>query len=105
VIEHKICELLLQVHQKRLKSSPKQVKSLILMAICRKSITHANFIERRNRFVAHVELDGKVETVHVQNSGRCKELLLPGSDVMLAKADKSSPLISSLNLGININQR
>ena len=52
-----------------------------------KNITHARFIERLNRFVAHVELDGRVETVHVKNTGRCKELLLPGSNVVLAKAD------------------
>lgn len=52
-----------------------------------KNITHAKFIKRRNRFVASVELDGKVETVHVKNTGRCKELLLPGSHVILAKAD------------------
>lgn len=52
-----------------------------------KNITQAKFIERSNRFVAYVELDGKVETVHVKNTGRCKELLLPGSDVMLVKTD------------------
>lgn len=52
-----------------------------------KNITHARFIERPNRFVAHVELDGRVETAHVKNTGRCKELLLPGSNVVLVKAD------------------
>lgn len=52
-----------------------------------KNIAHAKFIERPNRFVAYVELDGRVETVHVKNTGRCKELLLPGSNVVLAKAD------------------
>lgn len=52
-----------------------------------RNITHAQFIERRNRFVAVVELDGQVETVHVKNTGRCKELLLPGSRVVLAKAE------------------
>ena len=52
-----------------------------------KNITDAKFIERLNRFVAHVELNGKVETVHVKNTGRCKELLLPGSRVILAKTD------------------
>ncbi|NLO94346.1 MAG: DNA/RNA nuclease SfsA [Clostridiaceae bacterium] len=52
-----------------------------------KNTTYAKFIDRRNRFIAQVELDGKVETVHVKNTGRCKELLLPGSDVVLSKAD------------------
>lgn len=52
-----------------------------------KNIIHAKFIERPNRFVAYVELDGKVEKVHVKNTGRCKELLLPGSEVFLEKTD------------------
>jgi len=52
-----------------------------------KNIIHAKFIERLNRFAAHVELGEKVETVHVKNTGRCKELLLPGSHVVLDKTD------------------
>lgn len=46
-------------------------------------IIEAVFIDRPNRFIAHVEVDGKVETVHVKNTGRCKELLLPGCTVIL----------------------
>ena len=45
------------------------------------------FIERPNRFVAQVEIDGAVETVHVKNTGRCKELLLPNVDVVLSESD------------------
>jgi len=41
------------------------------------------FIDRPNRFIAHVEINGKVETVHVKNTGRCKELLIPGVTVIL----------------------
>ena len=41
------------------------------------------FIDRPNRFIAHVELDGHAETVHVKNTGRCRELLLPGAEVWL----------------------
>lgn len=41
------------------------------------------FIDRPNRFIAHVEIEDKVETVHVKNTGRCKELLLPGCTVIL----------------------
>lgn len=41
------------------------------------------FIDRPNRFIAHVELEGEIETVHVKNTGRCKELLLPGCTVIL----------------------
>lgn len=42
------------------------------------------FIDRPNRFIAHVEIGGVVETVHVKNTGRCKELLLPGAEVTLS---------------------
>lgn len=48
-----------------------------------RNITPAKFISRRNRFVAQVEISGRTETVHVKNTGRCKELLLPNSDVIL----------------------
>lgn len=51
------------------------------------NISEAKFIERPNRFVARVEVDNKIETVHVKNTGRCKELLLPNSKVVLAKAE------------------
>ena len=52
--------------------------------------TSAKFIDRPNRFIAHVDIDGKIETVHVKNTGRCKELLLPGADVTLALSDNPS---------------
>lgn len=47
----------------------------------------AKFIERPNRFIAKVLIDGKEETVHVKNTGRCAELLLPGAEVILAASD------------------
>lgn len=46
-------------------------------------IHKARFIARPNRFIARVEADGREETVHVKNTGRCKELLLPGCTVYL----------------------
>lgn len=46
-------------------------------------IIRGTFIDRPNRFIAHVNIEGNIETVHVKNTGRCKELLLPGSDVIL----------------------
>ena len=52
-----------------------------------KNITTAKFISRPNRFVAQVEINGRTETVHVKNTGRCKELLLPESNVILDKSD------------------
>jgi|SRR5690554_925302 len=51
------------------------------------SIKHATFLERPNRFIARVVTDEKtVETVHVKNTGRCRELLKPGATVILEKA-------------------
>lgn len=51
------------------------------------STIEARFLDRPNRFTAHVDVMGNVETVHVKNTGRCKELLLPGAPVVLAEAD------------------
>ena len=39
------------------------------------------FLDRPNRFIAHVEMDGKPETVHVKNTGRCRELLVGGAEI------------------------
>ena len=39
------------------------------------------FLDRPNRFIAHVELLGNRETVHVKNTGRCRELLVSGAEV------------------------
>ena len=50
-------------------------------------IAEGRFVERPNRFVARVELDGQIETVHVKNTGRCRELLLPGAVVYLEESD------------------
>jgi len=43
----------------------------------------AIFLDRPNRFIAHVDIGGSVETVHVKNTGRCRELLIPGAEVTL----------------------
>ena len=50
-------------------------------------VVPARFLQRINRFVARVELNGKEETVHVKNTGRCKELLVEGATVYLALSD------------------
>jgi len=54
-----------------------------------KTVT-AVFLERPNRFVAEVDIDGKRETVHVKNTGRCRELLVPGRPVILAESDNTA---------------
>ena len=48
------------------------------------------FIERPNRFTAKVNIEGRTETVHVKNTGRCKELLIPGTEVILEESDNPS---------------
>ena len=50
-----------------------------------RKIIEGKFIDRPNRFIAHVELDGSVETVHVKNTGRCRELLVPDCTAYLEK--------------------
>ena len=47
------------------------------------NITQAKFINRPNRFIAEVDIEGHKEIVHVKNTGRCKELLIPGCEVWL----------------------
>lgn len=51
------------------------------------NVTPAVFIDRPNRFIANVSIDGITETVHVKNTGRCKELLIPGAEVYLTQPD------------------
>lgn len=46
----------------------------------------ARFLSRPNRFVAQVDLAGQETTVHVKNTGRCRELLVPGAQVWLTKS-------------------
>lgn len=50
-------------------------------------IGRGKFLERPNRFIAYVEIEGKKEKVHVKNTGRCAELLRPGAEVFLQKSD------------------
>ena len=47
------------------------------------NVKKATFLHRPNRFIAQVMLEGAEETVHVKNTGRCRELLVPGATVYL----------------------
>lgn len=49
------------------------------------NIIPGRFLKRPNRFIAHVETEEGIQTVHVKNTGRCKELLLPGAEVYLER--------------------
>nr|WP_294495418.1 A/G-specific adenine glycosylase [uncultured Mediterraneibacter sp.] len=49
-------------------------------------IQKAFFIERPNRFIAYAQLNGQKETIHVKNTGRCAELLVPGAPVYIQES-------------------
>lgn len=58
-----------------------------------KNIIKGKFIERPNRFIAYVDVEGECDNpqmVHVKNTGRCRELLVPGATVYLEKSNNSN---------------
>ncbi len=72
------------------------------------NIYPGKFVSRPNRFIANIEIDGKTEVCHVKNTGRCKELLLPGADVFVQKSTNPQrktayDLISVYKNGMLIN--
>lgn len=52
-------------------------------------VIRGTFLSRPNRFIADVEVNGKIERVHVKNTGRCRELLVPGCTCFLS--DSGNP--------------
>ena len=52
-------------------------------------VVRGTFLDRPNRFIAHVRIGDKEETVHVKNTGRCRELLWRGAEVWLNRAERS----------------
>lgn len=55
-----------------------------------KGVVHGIFIDRPNRFIANVLVNGERYVVHVRNTGRCKEILISGTRVFLEKASENS---------------
>lgn len=51
------------------------------------NVTTGIFRSRKNRFIAEIELDGKGVLCHVKNTGRCRELFIPGVKVVLQESD------------------
>ena len=51
------------------------------------NMTPGIFLARPNRFIAHIEINGAVEICHVKNTGRCRELLIPGCTVWCQRSD------------------
>ena len=54
------------------------------------NIVKGRFIQRPNRFVAYVDIEGRQEKVHVKNTGRCRELLVPDAAVYLERSNNTS---------------
>lgn len=50
-------------------------------------ISKGTFLERPNRFIAYAQLEGRKETIHVKNTGRCAELLIPGAAIYVQESD------------------
>lgn len=50
------------------------------------NIHKAVFLDRPNRFIAHILLNGQTQVCHVKNTGRCRELLLPGAEIFVQRA-------------------
>lgn len=71
-------------------------------------IIEGKFLSRPNRFIAHVDINGSIEVCHVKNTGRCKELFVPGVPVFLQKSSNPNrktkfDLIAVIKNGILIN--
>ncbi|MBO5904390.1 MAG: DNA/RNA nuclease SfsA, partial [Clostridia bacterium] len=54
------------------------------------NVKKAKFISRPNRFIAHIEIDGKTEVAHVKNTGRCRELLVPNAEIYVQEFDNTA---------------
>ena len=55
-----------------------------------RNIRPGKFLTRPNRFIAYVEIDGAVQVCHVKNTGRCRELLIPGAQVWCQEFDSTA---------------
>lgn len=62
------------------------------------NIHRAIFLNRPNRFVANIEIDGRNEVCHVKNTGRCRELLLPGAEVFVQCVGRGSGSLAELSV-------
>jgi DNA-binding sugar fermentation-stimulating protein len=50
-------------------------------------IVEGIFLKRPNRFIAEVLIDGRQHSVHVKNTGRCREILIEGTRIYLQESD------------------
>ena len=63
------------------------------------------FIKRPNRFIAHVEIQGKEEICHVKNTGRCRELLIPGTTVFVNRSSNPARKTKYDLIGVKKGER
>lgn len=70
-----------------------------------KNVVTGKFKSRPNRFIAMVEIDGKIEKCHVKNTGRCKELLLQDAEVYLEKGDNPNRKTAYDLIGVKKGER
>lgn len=63
------------------------------------------FLNRPNRFIAHVEIEGKEEICHVKNTGRCKELLTEKAEVYVEKSKNPDRKTGYSLIGVKKGQR
>lgn len=54
------------------------------------NILPARFVSRPNRFIAHILVDGTPQIAHVKNTGRCRELLIPGAEIFVQHCPAAS---------------
>lgn len=69
------------------------------------NVTEGTFVCRPNRFTAIADINGKRETVHVKNTGRCRELLIEGVPVYLERHDKSNRKTGWSMIGVRKGER
>lgn len=72
------------------KREKERLRQAFGMAFYYKNTRRGIFLSRPNRFVAHVEIDGEICVCHVKNTGRCRELLIPGAVVILEESSNPS---------------
>lgn len=70
-----------------------------------KNIVKGRFVSRPNRFIARVFAEGELQTVHVKNTGRCRELLVENAEVFLEKSDNPKRKTAYDLVAVNKNGR
>lgn len=70
-----------------------------------KNIVKGKFLERPNRFIAYCEIDNNIEKVHVKNTGKCKELLIPNTTVYLEESDNPNRKTKYSLISVQKNDR